>query len=721
MNRQYPIALALGLAMLITGPAAYSQYEYNMEANYAKYYDMGIEYYNNNEYSKAIEQFTQALKLAPNNSAIRNNLAVSYISRGTYFHNKLSKYDSASDNYREAVYYLKYDAPLDSTPSPNASGNMDIALKNLENAQLNLGQTSNTSFHFNKAKDLRSKGNFRGSIVEYYLALEGSPPNAEAYEAIGDMYRVLQNNERAANAYEKALNTNNNDAELHVKIGLAYEKAGKLNQAITSFNQASQINAQNMDALNALEKIWKDQISINPRNAAAHANLGTILQKKGNYNGALEEYNAAELIDPNNVLVRLNLGTLYQAKGDIQTAIKAYDTILSIEPKNTLAHYYKATALKQLKDYAAATKELNIILQIEPNNLMAKQELVEIAKVQGGVENKDLLSILKETADSNPNNAKNQYDAAFEAHSKGDLMTAIRYYKKSIILDPRMTDAYSNLGAALMANKEYNEAKENLQKASELDPTNDNVLKLLSEVKELQSSSKYDEALKLHEAGKLNEAIKLYEEALVTDPNNPEIYINLGAANQSNNLYPKAIIYYEKALSLDPKSSLAYYYMGTVYHTKNDLNKALENYKKALEIDPSNAQAKEALKSAEEGKSQTILSDSLDAYNKKDYLRSKALISKVLEIDPNNAIAHYYLGLVLEAQNNTNTAIENYKKATQLDPKMENAFYALAIALDKINNKKEAIIAYQNFITLAGQKNDTFVQYAKERLKQLKP
>ena len=70
MNRQYPIALAIGLAILITGPAAYSQYEYNMEANYAKYYDMGIEYYNNNEYSKAIEQFTQALKLAPNNSAI---------------------------------------------------------------------------------------------------------------------------------------------------------------------------------------------------------------------------------------------------------------------------------------------------------------------------------------------------------------------------------------------------------------------------------------------------------------------------------------------------------------------------------------------------------------------------------------------------------------------------------------------------------------------------
>lgn len=719
MKRHYPIALALGLTLLTTIPAVYSQYEYNMEADYAKYYDMGIQHYNNSQYSNAIEQFTQALKLAPNNSAIRNNLAVSYISRGTYFHNKLSNYDSASDNYRDAIYYLKYDAPLDSKPSPNAAGNMTIATKNLENAQLNLGHTSTTSFHFNKAKELRAKGHFRGAIVEYYLALEKSPPNAEAYEAIGDMYRVLQNNERAANAYEKAINTNNNDAELHVKIGLAYEKTGKLNQAITAFNQASQIDAQNMDALNALEKIWKDQIKINPRNAAAHANLGTILQKKGNYNGALEEYNAAELIDPNNILVRLNLGTLYQAKGDIETAIKAYDTILTIEPKNVLAHYYKSTALKQLKDYAGATKELNTILQIDPNNLMAKQELIAIAKDQGGGDNSNLLSILKDSADSNPNNAKSQYDVAFEAHSKGDLSTAIRYYKKAIILDPKMTDAYSNLGAALMENKEYDEATENLQKASELDPTNDNVQKLLSEIKELQGSNKYQEALKLHEEGKLSKAIKLYEEALNAEPNNTEIYINLGAATQSNKDYQKAINYYKKALSLDPNSSLTYYYMGTVYHAKNDLSEAVGNYKKALEIDPNNAQAKEALKSAEEAKSQIILSDALDAYNKKDYKRAKALIEGVLKTEPNNAIAYYYLGLVLEGQNDVNTAIINYKKATQLDPKMENAFYALAIALDKINSKQEAKIAYQKFVALAGHKNDSFIKYAKERLKQL--
>ncbi|MGD9579844.1 MAG: tetratricopeptide repeat protein [Vampirovibrionia bacterium] len=719
MKRRYPITLAICLTLLTSSPSVYGQYEYNMEANYAKYYDMGIQYYNNSQFSNAIEQFTQALKLAPLNSAIRNNLAVSYISRGTYFHNKLANYNSAADNYRDAIYYLKYDAPGESKPSPNASGNLDIALKNLENAELNLGHTSNQSFHFNKAKELRAKGEFKAAIVEYFLALEQSPPNAEAYEAIGDMYRVLQNNDRAASAYEKALSTNNNNAELQVKLGLAYEKTDKLNQAITAFNQASQIDPKNMDALNSLEKIWQEQIKMNPRNAAAHANLGTILQKKGNYNGALEEYNAAELIDPNNILVRLNLGTLYQAKGDLQTAIKAYDTILSIEPKNVLAHFYKSTALKQMKNYDAATKELNTILSIDPNNTMAKQELIEIAKAQGGTGNSNLISILKDAADNNPNNAKSQYDVAFEAHSKGDLDTAIRYYKKAIILDPRMSDAYSNLGAALMANKDYDSAKENLQKASELDPTNDNVLKLLSDLKEIQGSNKYQEALKLHEAGKVNEAIKLYEAALEAEPNNTEIYINLGAANQSIKAYQKAIDYYKKALSLDPKSSLTYYYMGTVYHAQNDLNEAIKNYKQALDFDPKNQQAIEALKSAQEGRSQIILSDALDAYNKKDFNRSKALINGVLTNDPNNAVAYYYMGLVNESQNSVTTAITNYKKATQLDPKMENAFYALAIALDKVNSRAEAKVAYQKFLGLAGNKNDTFTKYAAERLRQL--
>lgn len=720
MNKFLPLALALGLStnIFIANPPVFGQYEYNMEADYAKYYDKGIEYYNQSEYSKAIEQFTQALKMGPTNSAVRNNLAVSHISRGTYFHNTLKNYDSAAENYRDAIYYLKYDAPEGTPDSPNAAGNYDIALKNLKNAQLGLGITDSPTYHFKKGQELRAKGMFRGAIVEYFLALQNSPPGADAFEAIGDMYRVLQNNDRAVSAYDKALNLKRNDPELFIKAGLAYEKADKLNSAIKAFNEASAIDPNNADALNALEQIWKDQIKLNPRNAAAHANLGTVLQKKGDFEGALEQYNAAELIEPNNILVRLNLGTLYQAKGDLNTATKAYDTILAVDPKNVLAHYYKATALKQMKNYDAARQELNTILQIEPNNAMAKKELAALAKEQAGGSDQ-LADVLKDIADKNPDDANAQYEAGFEAHSKGDINSAIRYYRKAISLNPNMADAYSNIGAALMANKQYDEALSMLNKASELKPGDENIKKLISEIKTIETSSKYDKALELHQQGNISEAIKLYQEALQTEPDNAEIYTNLGAAYQTNQNFDQALAMYKKAVELDATSTVALYYTGTAYHAKGDINQAISYYKKVLEIDPIHKEAKESLKSAEEGIVDMILSDALNAYNKKAYDQAGAAIDKALKMDPNNALAYYYMGLVAEAKNNASGAISNYKRATQLDPALDTAFYALAIALDKANDKAGAKVAFQKFVQLSGSKNDAFVQYARERLKQL--
>lgn len=721
MKRYIPVALALALLAnpLITDFRAYSQYDYNMDADYTKYYDKGIEYYNNNQFSNAIEQFEQALKLAPDNPSIRNNLAVSYISRGTYFHNKASNYEEAANNYRDAIYYLKYDAPEDAKDSPNAASNLDIALKNLTGALKNLNiATNNPSYHFKKAKELRAKGTFRGAIVEYFLALENSPPGSEAYEAIGDIYRVLQNNERATKAYEKAISTNKNNAQLYIKAGLAFEKNNDLNAAIKAYNEASTLDPANQDALNALQKIWEEQIKINPRNAAAHANLGTILQKKGNFDGALSQYNAAEMIEPNNILVRLNLGTLYQAKGDLKTAIRAYDTILQVEPNNILAHYYRATAFKQNKDYENAIKELNTILQIDPKNAMAERELLAVAKEQGG-DNTKAVNILKDLANKEPDNAKAQYDAAFESHSKGDLDDAVIYYRRAIALDPKMTDAYSNIGAALIAKKQYNEALEMLNKAAELDPANTEVKKLISEIKESQTSSKYQEALSLHQQGKINEAIALYEEALKADPNNPEILTNLGAAYQTNKNYDAALAQYLKSIAIEPKSSVTYFYMGTTYYSKNQFEEAITNYKKALELDPGNQQIKDSLKSGIDGLVQNILSKALDAYNKKLYDQAKITAEKALQVDPNSSLAYYYLGLIMEAKNSVSMAIANYRKSTQLDPKMDSAFYSLAIALDKVNDKAGAKAAFEKYIQLAGNKNDAFVKYARERVKQL--
>jgi superkiller protein 3 len=716
--------LAIFIALLLTttrlNNRAYSQEDDGNVPDYGKYYEKGIELYNKSQYTSAIEQFTQALKLAPDNSAIRNNLAVSFISRGVYFHNnKTSNYEEAATNYREAIYYLKYDEPEGAKTSPNASGNLDIALKNLSAVILNMGENpKNPTYHFKKAKELRAKGSFKGAIVEFYSGLEYSPASAESYEAIGDIYKVLQNEERSVKAYSKAITLNSSNLQLLVKAGVTFEKANYVDNAVKAYNQATAIDPKNQDALNALQRIWENQIKINPRNAAAHANLGTVLQKKGDFPGAMAQYNAAELIDPNNILVRLNLGTLYQAKGDTQTAIRAYDTILHVDPRNVLAHYYKALALKQNKDFTNATKELNTVLQIDPKNDLAKKELVALSQ-EAGINIPQATNIIKDLANQDTNNAKAQYDVAYEAHSKGNLDEAITFYKKAIALDPQMKDAYTNLGAALLAKKQYSEALNSLNKANQIDPTDPEISKLLKQAREGQNSSKYQAALALHQQGKINEAIAGYEEALKEDPNNAELLVNLGAAYQTNKNYDLAISYYNKSVAISPDSPVTYYYIGSAYHSKNNLEEAIKYYRKSVQLDPNNQQVKDTLKLAENDQVQIFLSQAIDLYNQKQYEQARLTIDKALKNDPDNASAYYYLGLIMDAKSNFNIAITSYRKATQLDPTMDSAYYSLAIDLDKVNDKPGAKMAFNKYLQIAGSRNDAFVKYAKERVKQL--
>lgn len=712
------LALTLLLNSSYTSIPAFSQAQYVEQNDYTQYYNAGINYYNSSNYTKAIEEFKTALKIAPRKATVRNNIAASHIARGNYYQSN-KQYKNAAKDYLYAIYYLAYDAPEDAKLSDNTEENLTVARTNLNNAYQGLNVNPNdASFHFNAAKEYRAQGEFRPAIVESYIGLEKSPQTAGVYEDIGEMYNVIQNYEHATKAFEKAIEINPDSASAQAKLGFARLKNNNVDEAIDAFNTVSALDPKNMDVLNALEKIWVTEIRNDPKNVAAHTNLAIVFQKKGLYDRALAEYRTAEQLDPNNRTIRLNLGTLLQAKGDYKMAIRAYDTILQVDPKNTLARYYKATALKEAKDYQKAVEELNTILQIEPSNQYAKDELAKIAKDFGGSLGGDN-SIYKQLADSDPNSAKAQYDAGFEAHTKGNLDTAIAYYRKSISIDPKMKDAYANLGAALKAKKDYEEALTVLNKAAELDPTNNDVQRLKNDVQQILGSSKYEQAIDLHRQGKLEEAISVYKQLLEDSPNDAELLTNIGAAYQSMKDYDEAISYYKRSLAIDPKSAMTHYYLATTYRSKNMIKEALASLNNALQLEPNNTQLQESVQSMKEDYLQQLLSGVLDLYNEKQYDKAVQKVNDAIKIDPQYAPTYYYQGLVLEAKNDNYGAVGSYRKAIQYDPDMESAYYQLAVILDKINDTNGAKEAFRKFLEISGGKQNTFTDYAKERLKQL--
>jgi len=62
-----------------------------------------------------------------------------------------------------------------------------------------------------------------------------------------------------------------------------------------------------------------------------------------------------------------------------------------------------------------------------------------------------------------------------------------------------------------------------------------------------------------------------------------------------HNEYRKALEFYEKALKLDPQNPQIFYNMGIAYESLNDLRNAKQCYEAALKLAPDFEQAKERL------------------------------------------------------------------------------------------------------------------------------
>ncbi|EKE04395.1 MAG: hypothetical protein ACD_20C00084G0015 [uncultured bacterium] len=688
---------------------AYS--EYAGTAN--DYFQKGVSYYNSNEHTKAISAFEQALKLNPQDPSTRINLAAAHIARGTYYF-RLDQAKSAND-YRSAIYYLKYDENI--PEKQLAQENLSTAVTNLKNVLTEYKINQSPKNRFKLAKELRGQGNFKEAIVEFNEALADPNLKFEAYEALGDIMRVLQKDIKAIEYYENALSIDSDNGDLHIKLARALNKVGNLDGAVKEYDIALNLDENNKEIVNSLENIWKSRLQENPQDPIAHMNLGVVLQKKGDFQAALQEYKTAEAMDQGNLTLKLNMGTLFQTMNDLPSAMRAYDSILQINPVDARTHYYRATALKQLGNIKGAIDEFQIALKIDPKNIPAKKALFDTVKEINNPE--ESFKIMSELAKVYENDAIAQYNLAYELHTQKRIEEALILYQKTIALDPKLIDAYLNAASIYREKKQYQEATATLQNALVVNPDNPKAKNLLTQIQEETTINLYEQAVARYNQGDYQSAIQDYKRIIAENGESADVYVSLGAAYQAINKIDEAISAYNKTLELDKENPAALYYLGTIYYSQKNYEKAYNVYQRALKQDSQNGEIKEALKAVEIARNEELLNKGFNEYNAKRYLKALEIFNHVIKSDPDNAYAYYYRGMVYDAQNKYLTAIEDYKRAIAKDNTLMVAYYALGVDYDTLHLTADAKKAYQKFVDGSKDKNDEYVKYAKQRLQKL--
>ena len=214
------------------------------------------------------------------------------------------------------------------------------------------------------------------------------------------------------------------------------------------------------------EKCYRKSSEFNPDNAAAHYNLGILLQDMERYGEAKEEYREAIRADPDNAAAHYNLGILLKDLERYDEAEKEYREAIRANPDDAIAHYNMGVLLDDLRRYDGAEEEYREAMRADPDYTAAYSNLGA------------LLSDLKryEEAEEEYREAiRTDLDYAIAHYNLGVLLQDMeRYdeaeeeYREAIRINPYLAAAHYNLGELLSETERPEDAKKEFEIAKEL-------------------------------------------------------------------------------------------------------------------------------------------------------------------------------------------------------------------------------------------------------------
>ncbi len=681
------------------------------KADFAEHYNLAQQYLSQYQYSSAISEFKKALRINYLDNSARIGLINSYLARGTYLANKDRNWEGAANDYRAALFYLRYYPP---------NQEVQNSMQSISNAMQNLNQClemqkfdTSAKSRYNKAKELRLDGFFAEAGYEFAQSSSDQSFRKNAYEQIGDIMKILGNDTKSSEYYQKAIAINNEDAGLRLKYARILDKLEQNDAAVIEYNYALINSGDDPEILFALERIYRQKLTLTPNDAATITNLGAILQKENKLDEALQYYTKAGQLDPTNVTTRLNIGTLYQQKKSYDAAIAAYDSILFLYPSHKQANLYKSQCYAAMGQNDKAMEGYNKLLSIDPSNIEAKEEIFNTLKTTKTPA--EIVVYLKQKSAMDKSMVDKIYDYGIELHKQKKYNEAIAYYNEVLKIRTDNPEVYINLAIAYKSKQDFPQAKQILSDAKIKFPANKQIADSLSSIDNEAVAGKLDDAFDLYNKGDYQNAIAAYQSI---QPSSFDSLSGIAACYKGLNNDDQAIVYYKKALNLKADSDVAYY-IGVLYSEKEDWINSKEYLKKALSINPNNAKVKDLLGSVTEQANIKLVDDGIVIYDKGDYVKSLAIFNKVLQSDSKNSYALYYRGLINDANKKYLEAINDYKKAIQYNPELTIIYYLLALDYDTVSQFKNALLNYKKYVSVTAENNE-YKKYSIDRIKQLK-
>lgn len=179
-----------------------------------------------------------------------------------------------------------------------------------------------------------------------------------------------------------------------------------------------------------------------------------------------------------------------------------------------------------------------------------------------------------------------------------------------------------------------------------------------------------NQGVEFYQRGNYAAAAEKFKAAVLIDPKNVDLYINLGYAQQALGDHKAAVDAFKKGLSIDPTNLEAHNSLGVSLYNIGESERAVSEWEFVLMMDPGNATAaanlgivhhperadqiiadtKKALGArGDTGSAPQSLREMFaagkQAFKEGDYEEAINLLTGVLEVRPTSKFSYYYLGL----------------------------------------------------------------------------
>jgi len=488
-------------------------------------------------------------------------------------------------------------------------------------------------------------GRFETGVNLLKDRLAKNPKDAQIYAMLSDLYKAKNMNTEARDTLVEAKQALPESPEIALKLAT---------------------NLLGDDPQRARREI-QEVLDKYPDHPAANLMLGELLFNAGEFDEAEKRFSRDVLTQSRFPEAPFFLGTMALRKGDVDKAQELFQRSISYNPNYLLARASLAEVLFAKGNPTAARSEVDKVLSLQRSYVPARLLKVSIDRLEQNFPavEAELTALVKEQ----PNNPLVHQQWALYYGARGQFPQAEKSFSRVLELQPTNQDALRGLTEIYVRTKQ-----------------SDKAVRLIEGMPDDQKGALHYELLGIaySSLAKNAEAETAFKKAIEKEPSRTGADALLARHYIANGRMKEGLAQLDELARKVPTAAAAYGAKGLIYESEGDLENAKNSYDQALKVDPNYEPAANNLAYilAEEGKdlqkaleyAQTArrrqpesaaIADTLGWVHHKmgNQVLARDQLTFAVSKDPENPTLQYHLGMIYKANQQELEAQSALKKA----------------------------------------------------------